>query len=224
MYNSQRIKCLLVSALIVMAAGTARAAEPESVIRRDFPGWKIHQQVRGSLNGDIDDDVAAILSKPAEGTDENGQALLVVYLDDGHGGYKLHTKARKAICVGCGGPKAAMGEPLGDISISKGLLHVTYEGGSREVFNDELKWRLDAKKNKFLLIGETRHVTDTVGDEPEETLDINYAALKEEKAIGKAKVSCPVKARFKALDLSSFDYDGKHIDDLEILSEACSKS
>lgn len=224
MYNSQRLKRFLVSALLFMAAGRAWAAEPDSFIHRDFPGWKIHQQVRGSLNGDIDDDMAAILSRPAEGTDENGQALLVVYLDDGHGGYKLHTKARKAVCVGCGGPKAAMGEVLGEVDISKGLLHITYEGGSREVFSDELKWRLDPKKNKFLLIGETRRVTDTAGDEPDVTLDINYATLKEEKLTGKKKTSCAVARKFRAVELSAFDYDGKHVEDIETLSEACGKS
>ena len=207
-----------------LAAGGARADAIEAAIAHDFPGWKIHQHVRGNLNGDIDDDAAAILSKPAEGTDANGQALLVVYLDDGHGGYKLHTKAANAICVGCGGPKAAMGEPLGEIAISKGLLHVTYEGGSREVFSDELKWRLDTKKNKFLLIGETRRVTDTVGEDSDVTLDINYTALKEEKLTGKQKVTCPVNKRFRTLDLSSFDYDGKHLEDVEKLSEACGKS
>jgi hypothetical protein len=207
-----------------IAAGSARADRIEAAIRHDFPGWKIHQHVRGSLNGDIDDDAAAILSRPAEGGDKNGQALLVVYLDDGHGGYKLHTKARKAICVGCGGPKAAMGEPLGEIEISRGLLHITYEGGSREVFTDELKWRLDATKNKFLLIGETRRVTDTVGEDPEVTLDINYVSLKAEKLTGKHKTTCAIARKFRALELSAYDYDGRHVEDIEALSEACGKS
>lgn len=224
MHSIQRVKSFLVLALLFMLTAPAQAAGPESVIHRDFPGWKIHQQVRGSLNGDIDDDVAAILSKPAEGNDVNGQALLVVYLDDGKGGYRLHTKARKAICVGCGGPKAAMGEPMGELSISKGLLHVTYEGGSREVFSDELKWRLDAKRNKFLLIRETRRVTDTLGDAPDETLDINYAELRAEEKSGRRKTSCAVGAKYKSLELSAFDYDGKHVDRIEALSEACGRS
>ena len=224
MYGIQSIKYSLISALLVLAVGQARAAEPGSMIHHDFAGWKIHQLVRGSLDGDADDDLAAILSKPAEGNDENGQALLVVYLDDGKGGYKLHTRARKAVCVGCGGPKAAMGEPMGELSISRGLLHVTYEGGSREVFSDELKWRLDAKRNKFLLIGETRRVTDTLGDAPDETLDVNYASLRAEEKSGKRKTSCTLGAKYKSLELSAFDYDGKHVDRIEALSEACGRS
>jgi hypothetical protein len=184
----------------------------------------VHREAAGDLNGDGKPDFAAILSKPAEATDENGQALLIVYLNDGKGGYKLHTKSAKAICVGCGGPKAAMGEPLGELAISRGLLHITYEGGSREVFEDELKWRLDAKKNKFLLIGETRRVTDTVGEDPEVTLDINYPALKEEKLTGRHKTTCAIGKRFKVQELSAFDYDGQHIEDVEKLSEACGKA
>lgn len=195
----------------------------EAVAAHDFAGWKIYQQVSGDLNRDGKLEVAAILSRPAEGTDENGQAMLAVYLNNGEGGYKLLTQSPKAICVGCGGPKAAMGEPLGELSISKNLLNITYEGGSREAFEDEVKWRFDTKKKDFLLIGETRRVTDTLGGDPEETLDINYLTLKAEKKVGKKKHACAVGAEFKAVALSTFDYDGKHIDDLEKLSEACDK-
>src|SRR5262249_28425168 len=147
--------------------------------------------------------------------------LLVIYLDDGQGGYTLHTQAPKAICVGCGGPKAGMGEPLGELSIVKGQLHVTYEGGSREAFSHELKWRLDKDQKNFVLIGETHQVTDTAGEEPEKTLDINFLAMKAEIVAGKKKTGCTVPGEFSAISLAGFDYDGKHLDDLEKISDAC---
>lgn len=82
---------------------------------------------------------------------------------------------------------------------------MVYQGGSREEFNDELKWRFDNTKKKFFLIAETYDLQDTspnpleveVGDDstpeapdgaidddaalPEDTLDINYLTLKAEK-------------------------------------------
>jgi hypothetical protein len=211
------------AAISLLVSSLAYAEGIDTPVHQDFPGWKVFQQVAGELNGDGNPDVAAILSKPAEGTDENGQALLVVYVGDGHGGYKLAVQAPKAICVGCGGPKAAMGEPLGELSISRGQLRVTYQGGSREAFDDELKWRFDKQANDFQLIGETYHVTDTVGNEPEETLDINYTTLKMEKKVGRKKHGCAVDPQFHTEKLSSFDYDEKHVDDLDKISEGCGK-
>ena len=205
-----------------LIAPSARAEDIDALIGNKFSGWTVYQHAEGDLNGDGKPDIAAILSKPAEAED-NGQALLVVYFDDGKGGYTLNTEAEKAICVGCGGPKAAFGEPVGELSISKGILHVDYQGGSRDAFDDDMKWRFDKATKQFLLIGETQHVTDTLGNEPEETLDINYLSLKTEKSAGKKKHSCAVPAEFKAVTLAAFDYDGKHADDLGKISEACDK-
>lgn len=207
---------------LCLAARSAQAADIGAVISGEFTGWGVHQMVKGDLNGDGRTDVAAILSKPAE-EEDNGQALLVVFLDDGKGGFTLNTEAEKAICVGCGGPKAPMGEPLGELSIAKDILHVAYRGGSREYFDDDLKWRFDKATGQFLLIGETQHVTDTLGNEPEETLDINFLSMKTDKIVGKKKITCAVPAEFKAVGLHTFDYDGKHADDLEKISEACKK-
>ena len=201
----------------------ARADDIGATISEKFSGWTTHQVINGDLDGDGKPDVAAILSKPPEGDDDKGQALLVVFLADGKGGYALNTQSEKAICVGCGGPKAAFGEPLGELSIAKGLLHITYEGGSRDAFDDEVKWRLDKASHKLLLIGEMYRGTDTLGDDPDTVLDINYLTLKAEKAVGKKKHPCAVAAEFKPVELSAFDYDGKHIDDIEKITEACDK-
>ncbi len=212
-----------IAAFGFLLSSAARAEGIDTPVRHDFPGWKVFQQVAGELNGDGNPDVAAVLSKPAEGTDENGQALLVVYVGDGQGGYKLAVQSPKAICVGCGGPKAAMGEPLGALSIVKGQLRIRYEGGSREEYQDDLKWRFDVTKGDFFLVGESQYVTDTVGSEPDEKLDINYLTLKMEKKVGKKKHACAVDREFRAVKLSDFDYDGKHVDDLDKISEACGR-
>jgi hypothetical protein len=212
-----------IAAVLSFLPCSVQAGDIGTPVSHDFSGWTTHQVAQGDLNGDGNPDAAIILSKPAEGDDENGQALLVVYLDDGQGNYKLHTEAPKAICVGCGGPKAAMGEPLGELSIVKGQLHVTYEGGSREAFSDELKWRLDKDQKNFVLIGETHQVTDTAGEEPDKTLDINFLAMKAEVTVGKKRIFCTVPPDVAAIDLAGFDYDGKHLDDLEKISGACSK-
>lgn len=107
-----------------------------------------------------------------------------------------------------------MGQPFGDLAISKGLLLISYQGGSREAFSDVLKWRYDSKKRKFILIGETNQDTDTIGDEPTDRIDINYATMTMERRVGRRKKSCSVPAAFRTLELTSFDYEGKHFDDL----------
>src|SRR3954471_10387226 len=86
--------------------------------------------------------------KPAPAQAESGEyaALLVVFLGGPDGKLRLHTQVPKAVCVGCGGAKGSFDSVLGELSITpKGVLVVTYEGGSREMWTATYKWRHDAK-------------------------------------------------------------------------------
>ena len=102
----------------------ARAQEPsdlDAAVRRDFPGWEVFARETGDLDGDGVDDDAAILFRPGKG-EEPGRALLAVYRGAKTGLPSLLVKADKAICVGCGGVKAAFDQPLGELSIARGVL------------------------------------------------------------------------------------------------------
>lgn len=202
-------KSIKITVILILSffARIALGIDIQPLVNNKFPGWKVYQQVEGDLNGDTMPDVAAILYK--ESDSESGQTQLVIYLNDGKGGYQLNTLASKAICVGCGGIKAGPG-PLGELSIQKGQLHIDSSGGSREQFGDKLKWRFDKARNKFILIGETYFLTDTAGspleaeigddsapevpeelldedgnagDLPTDSFDINFLSLKAEKTI-----------------------------------------
>jgi hypothetical protein len=205
--------------LALLLAGVCRAETPAQAVARDLPGWTIHQQAQGPLAGGKD--FAAVLTKP-DPVSEKLQALLVVYSADGPGRWRLRVKAPKAICVGCGGAKAPMDEPLGRLAIDqRGVLSVTYEGGSREEFSDELKWRLDRRSGRFVLIGETYSSVDTVGQDPEDAVDVNFTTLKMERRLGKRRRACLVPAAFQRSELSAFDFFDKHFDDLDKLKRAC---
>lgn len=214
------MRFLLTLALLCLLSHPARADTIEDVTKRDFSGYDLFAQTAGDLNGDSKTDYVAIMFKPAKSDDEQGEAMLAIYLADGDK-LKLHTKADKAICVGCGGPKAVSAQPFGDLSITGGVLNITLEGGSREEYTLVEKWRLDKKAGKFILIGESNDAVDTAGEEPEDIRDINYSTLKMDRTIGGKKRSCKVDPQFKGQELSTFDYENKHIDDLGKIDETC---
>lgn len=215
------INLLLALILMFLSPLPAFADKIEDTIKQDHAGWSVFQQASGDLNGDSKADAVAILTRPAGPEEDSVEALLVVYLafEDA---FRLHTKSPLAICVGCGGPKAAIGQPFGDVAVTdKGLLTITYMGGSREMFDLVLKWRLDKQMGQFFLIGETRTVTDTAGEYDTEVLDINYSTLKAELSVGKKKTACSVDAKYKAQELSSFDYEEKHMEDIGKINDGC---
>jgi hypothetical protein len=205
------VRITTVAALVCFGAlflpSLARAESLDAAVKRDFPGWSVNRSAEGDLDGDKAVDVAAILDRRPAGADATKEALLVVYRSDEKHALQLLSKSPKGICVGCGGPKAIMGEPLGELEIAKGILTITYEGGSREMWSDVFKWRWDATKKDFLLIGETYSSTDTIGEEPDETYDINVSTLKVEATTGKKKRNCTAPVSMKSQTLSAFDYD-----------------
>ncbi len=184
------------------------------VLKSKFPDWELFEsrQVIGDLNGDGIKDFAAILSKevPADKDNEaKKEALLVVFFGDAKESYQLKLQAPKAICVGCGGMKAEFGAPLGELSIANGVLLITAEGGSREMWTDVLKWRWDEKQKQFNLIGETYSVVDTVGEEKPSVTDINFLSQKMIVSIGKKKKTCKPPPSIKAVTLQDFNFEAE---------------
>ena len=104
---------------------------------------------------------------------------------------------------------------MGSPSISaKGILNVTYEGGSREAWTVVFKWRYDVKTGHFILIGETRQNRDTLSDNGEmppgevSAEDINYSSGKMIRTISKGGTQhCRVKPALRAINLAGFDFE-----------------
>jgi hypothetical protein len=145
------------------------------------------------------------------------------------GKLRLHTEAPKAVCPGCGGPKGSWGGVLGDPSIAKGILTMEYLGGSRELWVFKQKWRLDPRKDRFVLIGETRENSDTIAEdgqmEPGQLSfeDINHLSGKVLRRIShRGTRRCQVKPELRGLELAGFDWE-KHTEGDRFVKGSCRK-
>lgn len=222
--SNLRAEWLMLSVTVLTAAPSFAEGDDAQLnaLMAQFPGWSLVEQAKGDLNADKKPDIALILKRPEEAKgnrDAGVQALLVIALSDAAGRFQVHTQAPKAICVGCGGPRAIMGEPLGVPKITAaGVLHIELEGGSREAWSDVLRWRLDRKKGHFLLIGRTYTVVDTIGETPETKFDANFSTLKAERFVGKKKTRCTLPASVQETTLDMFDY---HESDISQTIEKC---
>ena len=215
--------------IFLIMSSSLFAASVKNEVSHFFPELKIYKKATGDLNGDgIADQVVilwngnGIIDDPANDlwNPDALKALLLIYFNDKKGSLHLQTTAPKATCVGCGGPKAIMGKPLGELSIKKGVLLITYKGGSREYWTDVFKWRWDKKQKEFLLIGETFSSKDTVGEDPAEYIDINYSTQKATKLTGKKREICRISSQSKENTLSSFDFwDGPIGDRAQMLKQ-----
>jgi hypothetical protein len=209
--------CWSLGALVLVADGAsagAVAAPPpiEIQVARDFPGWSIDSRVEGDLDGDGQRDTVVVLKRIR--SPESPEGALAVYLALRDGRLALHTKAPRAVCTGCGGvkvdPDAVVGEPA---ITSKGILTLTYAGGSREMWSFTTKWRLDRSSNRFLLIGDTYDVVDTIAEGPDTSgdvshEDINYSTLRMlRKLAGKGTFACRVRPDLARIALGSFDFE-----------------
>lgn len=171
--------------------------------------------VRGDLNGDGVLDQAEIVW--TEGNKNPPDLIITLKKKDGT---DQKIKSPKAICLGCGGPKAIMDYPLGELSIIKGILVITYEGGARSVWKDVFRWRLDSSKKNLVLIGRTYEIEDNFGEYAKEKVDANYSTGKIDRTIGKKKKSCSFDSS-KKIYLSKYDFAEDRTDDLEKLEKAC---
>jgi len=205
---------LLAAAIPMLAAG---AADLDAKLERSLPGWTVDSKAEGDLDGDGVSDVAAILVKNAGGA--KSDPVLAVWFGAADGSVRLIARAPKATCIGCGGVKAPMDEPLGALSIANGVLSLASTGGSREEWSSTYKFRWSAKARRLLLIGETRDTVDTLGEEPEESLDVNFSTRQAIRTVGKKPRRCAVPATFVAPSLDTFDFES--FDD-GVIVDACS--
>ncbi len=135
-------------------AGASPAATPVSApVASD--GWTRESRAEGDLNGDGAPDSAEVLSRERDGALEG---KLTVQLT-AKGGPPTVVEAPKAVCAQCGGVKGAPIPFEVEIDGERGVLSLSYFGGSREVRGQTTKWRLQG--GELTLIGVTEGVTDT---------------------------------------------------------------
>jgi hypothetical protein len=213
----------------LLAAATGGVSDPvETQAEAAFPGWTMERKAAGDLNGDSRVDVVVTLRREGK---ETAQGMLAVFLCEADGKLRLHTRAPKAVCVGCGGPKAPFDEVLGEPSITpKGILSVAYEGGSREMWTWTFKWRYDASVDRFLLIGETQAVVDTLSDDGEldpgqvSFEDINYLSGKMRRTISqRGTQTCDVKRTLNTTQLGTFNFEKYAWDTEKAVKGSCKK-
>lgn len=211
-------------AVLVWLLAVVTSGEPvEKEIAAAFPGWTVVDRASGDLDGDQVADLAVTVQRPAPEQSESGnyEGALAVFLRGADGALRLQTRAPKAVCFGCGGVKGIAVRALGAPSINaKGILIVTYTGGSRQMWDLTYKWRYEAKTDRFLLVGETHHIVDTHSDDGEldagqvSSEDINYLSGKMLRTISKGGTqSCKVKRRAGRAELRTFDIEAEQGDD-----------
>ncbi|HYV46352.1 MAG TPA: hypothetical protein VFA20_15895 [Myxococcaceae bacterium] len=211
------------AAVAVLLLGGARPSPLEAQLAKDFPGWTVDEKAQGDLNGDSVKDWAVTLKRPSEGGAGRLEPMLAIYLGTKGGGLELHTRAPRAVCIGCGGVKSSPDGVIGVPTITpRGVLELAYEGGSREAWSDTHKWRYDAGKDAFELIGRTYVVRDTLSEDGHmepgemESEDINFSTGKMVRTLsGKGAFTCKVKPGVASAKLAEFDYE--HFTDIEQL-------
>lgn len=118
-------------------------------------GWKVEEVVKGDLNGDGKPDAAIKLAQieaGREGGIGGDRALVIAFSENGK--WKRAATATKLLqCVDCGGAfYGVMPAPAG-VTIAKGVLVIENEHGSRNISTSTLRFRLNAAKDRFILIG-----------------------------------------------------------------------
>ena len=121
-------------------------------------GWVIEGQARGDLNNDALPDIALklIQQKRAGGGEEvsDRKRVLIVLLRERDGKLRRAAVAQKLLqCTACGGAFYGVVEAPAEVTINRGTIVVSQDGGSRNVVEQTLRFRHDAASGKFLLIG-----------------------------------------------------------------------
>lgn len=183
------------------------------------------ESAKGDLNHDGIDDEVITKSECGDCFDWDSetppQKVVEVYLSNAKTKNRdLAESSRTAICYNCGGIKGF--KIIGTPEISKkGVLTMIYSGGSRYMWENQLKWRLNTKTKKLELIGETVINTDTLREDgewdPEDSgatisEDINFMTGKAiiKKMGPKKKVitqECLLGKDLKLPDFPDFDFE-----------------
>lgn len=121
-------------------------------------GWKVEGIAKGDLNADGRADLAIKLiedkgAEEKETPQPDRNRVMVVAFEVG-GKLKRVAVADKLLqCTSCGGAFYGVLEAPASVSISKGVIVVEQEHGSREVSKSTFRFRHDASRGRFVLIG-----------------------------------------------------------------------
>lgn len=125
-------------------------------------GWMIENETIGDLNNDSIPDLAVTLveqlppgAKEIEvtGPPERQRALLILFKTQ-NGKFQRVALANKVLlCTRCGGAFFGMVETPTNVEISKGVIIINQEYGSRELDKETFRFRYEPETKRFAFIG-----------------------------------------------------------------------
>lgn len=119
-------------------------------------GWVIEGRITGELNGDGRTDLILKLrqAKPTDGSKYEGQRKLVLLLRQDNRQLRRAGQAERLLqCATCGGAYYGAVDAAANVKISRGVVIVTQERGSRNVVEQTFHFRFAEQPGKFFLIG-----------------------------------------------------------------------
>jgi hypothetical protein len=123
-------------------------------------GWQLESVVNGDVNRDGREDALIVLIEAAlppgrQETEVSGKRTLLVLLKSENGIFQPLVEAKHLLrCKSCYGALSGPDGGSPEIKITKGVITVEDNWGSRETVNTRLSFRYDPVKKKILLIGE----------------------------------------------------------------------
>jgi hypothetical protein len=121
-------------------------------------GWLLEARLEGDLDGDAFPDAVLVLVQSEATKDDRARALVV--LQGQARGYKL-LGANGSLLATFGGAGVRGGDGAPTLSLTKRVLVVTQNGGSREFYGSTHRFRLQ-KKEGFVLIGLDQSTGDSL--------------------------------------------------------------
>jgi hypothetical protein len=180
-------------------------------------GWQIEDDVAGDLNGDGTPDHAITLIEQKPAPDEEGamvdrgRALVIVFGTEGGGLTKAAVADTLLQCTSCGGAFYGVVDAPANVSISKGVLVVEQDHGSRWVTDTTFRFRYDEQPGMFILIGFDYSSRDRAnGDFASEST--NYLTGKRITTTGKgkrttSKTTVVEKMRYSIQEVNAAEFD-----------------
>lgn len=187
---------------------------------KDFvpAGWKIEKTIKGDLNGDKrSDTVLELIEDKAAATKDDmkvdrSRALVILLAGRGAAKFKLAAVNGKLLqCTACGGAFYGFMDAPAGVAIRKGVLVIEQEHGSRDLTSTTYRFKYDAQRNKFVLIGFDYADTDRAagGTWTEST---NYLTGKRVTTVDKGKKSTTKTTTIAKKRISIDEVDGEKMD------------
>ena len=151
------------------AAQTSAVSLPQMAnsVEKFVPaGWMIEQTVSGDLNNDsVPDAAVKLIEKMPAGADQYNppprERVLVILLKNADGAFERAAVTDSLLqCTTCGGAFYGLADAPADLEISKGVLILKQEFGSRDATQMTFCFRFDPKVKRFALIGYDKIGTD----------------------------------------------------------------